>query len=61
MRQLGLGRKPCDHGICEILESCLIKKLSSSQFSFERQNHEENINLKTCQMKKDHKKNKDQI
>jgi hypothetical protein len=29
MRQLGLGRKPCNHGICEILEPSSIKKLNS--------------------------------
>jgi hypothetical protein len=29
MRQLELRRKPCDHGICGILEPGSIKKLSS--------------------------------
>jgi hypothetical protein len=42
------------------LNQVQLRSLIPNQFSFEGQNHEENINLKTCQMKKDrNKKNRD--
>jgi len=46
----------------ESLNQVQLRSLVPYQFSFEGQNHEENINLKTCQMKNDkNKKNRDQI